>query len=139
MIFDIPRTHGERALTDRQPFDTGAPDSANPTRGSDLEQLVLELTELARMAPDRLEERIEALSLAEQVELALRLPAQERMELLLRAPMPMRLVRSLPDGDLYLTVREIGPEDSLGLLKLASAEQIHHVIDLESWRKGSLA
>ena len=114
-------------MTDRQPSESG--------RGIDLDRLVLELTELARMAPDRLERRIESLSLAEQADLTLRLPAKARLELLLHAPKPMPLVRALPDGDLYLTVREIGPEDALALLKLASADQIHHILDLESWRK----
>ena len=71
----------------------------------------------------------------EQAELALRLPPRERLTLLLHAPRPMRLVRSLPDADLYLTVREIGPADAMPLMKLASASQILHLLDLESWRR----
>jgi hypothetical protein len=47
----------------------------------------------------------------------------------------MRLVRSLPDSELYLTVRELGPYDALPLLALASHEQLTHVLDLESWRR----
>jgi hypothetical protein len=99
-----------------------------------VDQLAAELTELARMAPDRMSDRIAALSVRDQADLALRLPAKQRLELLLHAPKPMRLVRALPDGDLYLTLREIGPADAMPVLKLASAEQIHHLFDLESWR-----
>lgn len=80
-------------------------------------------------------ERLVALPIREQAELVLRLPPRQRLNPLLHAPKPMRLVRALPDGDLYLTVREIGPADAMPLLRLASAAQLRHLIDLESWRK----
>lgn len=96
--------------------------------------LASELVELARNEPDKLATRIATLTVREQAELALRLPARQRLELLLNAPQPMRLVRSLPDSDFYLTVREIGPTDALALLALGSVSQLHHVLDLESWR-----
>lgn len=101
----------------------------------ELTGLVGELGELARSAPARLAERIEALSLRQQAELALRLPAGARLELLLHAPQPMRLVRTLPDAELYLTARELGPADALPLLALSSASQLQHLVDLESWRR----
>ena len=75
------------------------------------------------------------LSLRQQAELVLRLPAEQRAAFLLDAPKPMALVRALPDGDFYLTVREVGPEGALPLLALASANQIAHLLDLESWRR----
>jgi hypothetical protein len=74
-------------------------------------------------------------SIRQQAELVLRLPAEERAKFLLEAPKPMALVRALPDSDFYLTVREIGPEGALPLLVLASASQIAHLLDLESWRR----
>jgi hypothetical protein len=43
-------------------------------------------------------------------------------------------VRALPDGEVYLTVREVGPLDAMPLLALASASQLVHILDLESWR-----
>jgi len=75
-----------------------------------------------------------SLSIREQADLILRVPAAERLKLLLDAPRPMALVRALPDGDFYLTVREVGPHDALPILALASAPQITHLLDLESWR-----
>jgi hypothetical protein len=94
-----------------------------------------ELAELARHAPGRIRGRLAGIPLEGQVELALRLPAGERLELLLHAPKPMRLVRMLPDTELYLTVREVGPTDALPLIALAAAPQLVHVVDLESWRR----
>ncbi|HEX4823695.1 MAG TPA: DUF6178 family protein [Candidatus Polarisedimenticolaceae bacterium] len=75
------------------------------------------------------------LSLREQAETVLRLASpEERLKLLLDAPKPMALVRTLPDADFHLTVREIGPQDALPLLALASSPQIAHLLDLEGWR-----
>jgi hypothetical protein len=94
-----------------------------------------ELVELARRAPDRLAERLAPLSLRAQAALALSLEPKERLELLLHAPKPLKLVRSLPESEVYMTVRELGPVDALPLIALASADQIHHLVDLESWRR----
>jgi hypothetical protein len=74
-------------------------------------------------------------TIKEQAEMVLRLPAEQRARMLLDAPKPMALVRALPDGEFYLTVREVGPQGSLPLLALASASQIAHLLDLESWRR----
>ena len=73
--------------------------------------------------------------LRQRAESVLRLPAEERARALLDADKPMALVRALPDGEFYLTVREIGPQGALSLLALASASQIAHLLDLESWRR----
>ncbi len=73
--------------------------------------------------------------LRQQAESLLRLPVVERARFLLEAEKPMALVRALPDGDFYLTVREVDPLDALPLLALASASQIAHLLDLESWRR----
>jgi len=108
-------------------------DLPESTTGS-IDRLAAELDELARHAPARLADRVAEMTVKQQAELALRLAPQQRMELLLHAPKPMRLVRSLPDFDWYITVREIGPADALALIRLASAEQMLHLFDLEAWR-----
>jgi hypothetical protein len=75
------------------------------------------------------------LDIRRQAELVLRLPAEQRAQFLLDSPKPMALVRAIPDGDFYLTVREVGPQGALPLLALASSSQIAHLLDLESWRR----
>jgi len=82
--------------------------------------------------PDK---KLPNLTIRQQAELVLRLPAEERAHFLLEAPKPMALVRALPDSDFYLTVREVGPAGALPLLVLASASQTQHLLDLESWRR----
>ena len=115
--------------------DSSEPRGSDPNREGPGEPRVDELAQLARRAPDKIRDHLEKLPLARQAEIAAQLPARERLELLLHAPLPMRLVRTLPDGDLYLTIREVGPADALPLLALASAPQLLHLIDLESWRR----
>jgi len=79
--------------------------------------------------------KLENTGLLQQADSVLRLPAEERARQLLESEKPMALVRALPDGEFYLTVREIGPQGALPLLALASASQIAHLLDLESWRR----
>lgn len=103
-------------------------------RHAKLDALASELAELAKKAPGRLAERVEELTLREQADLALRLPSRERLELLLHAEKPLALVRALPDFEVYLTVRDVGPADAMPLLSLASGGQLQHLLDLEGWR-----
>jgi hypothetical protein len=121
-------THDETQRKERH----GA--SAEGGDGGELQRLVGELLELSRKAPQELSARVARLTVREQAELALRLPPAQRVELLLHAPKPMRIVRALPDADLYLTVREVGPTDAMPVLALASSTQLQHLIDLEAWR-----
>ncbi len=110
------------------------PERAPASRPDEIDALARDLRPLVKGDPDGLKARLAALPLRNQTELALRLAPRDRLELLLHAPKPMPLVRSLPDFELYLTVREVGPLDAEPLLALASAEQLEHVVDLESWR-----
>ncbi len=75
------------------------------------------------------------LAYREEAAYALGKNGAERLEALLHADKPMQVIRSLPDQDLYLTVRQVGPMDALPILALASAAQIQHIVDLESWRQ----
>ena len=108
--------------------------SAGERSPGEAERLLARLADLARTAPNELAASVARLDVREQAELALRLPPARRIELLLHAPKPLRLVRALPDQDFYLTVREVGPADSMPVLSLASASQLIHLMDLEAWR-----
>ena len=116
------------------PEDASAPTGDPPLRARNIGELAAHLLALAGRDPEAWARRVNQLTVREQAELALHLPADKRAELVLHSPRPMRLVRALPDVDLYLTVREIGPADAGPLLALASTEQLLHLIDLESWR-----
>jgi len=65
----------------------------------------------------------------------LALPPEEALNRILSAREPAALVHSIPEPDLYLLVHDIGPEDALPLLALASDRQWEHIVDLESWAR----
>jgi hypothetical protein len=65
-------------------------------------------------------------------------PARQRMELILERPDAKDLVAAMDANDFFHTIQEIGPDDSLSLLALASLEQVNHLFDIEWWRKDTL-
>jgi hypothetical protein len=68
----------------------------------------------------------------------LRLPGKKALELILESPRPVTLVQSLAEEDLFWLVQEIGPEDALPILSLASNDQWQYLLDLELWTKDRL-
>src|SRR5438270_11676445 len=58
---------------------------------------------------------------------------KEKLDILLSAPDPEALVRSIPAQELYLALLEIGPEDAAEVVALSSPSQFRHAIDLSAW------
>lgn len=48
---------------------------------------------------------------------------------------PGELIQSFPEEDFYFLIHDIGPEDSLTLLSMASGAQWEYILDLESWQR----
>lgn len=87
------------------------------------------------MTDDKLKSLIRkrALDLQEQRRPLLGLPANQVVEKILEAEKPVELVHSFPEEDLYLLVNEIGPEDALPIISLASAKQWEYIMDMDLW------
>ncbi len=66
------------------------------------------------------------------------LPAKRRLELILERPDAQSVTAALDANDFFHTIQEIGPDDSLPLLALASLEQVNHLFDIEWWRRDTL-
>jgi hypothetical protein len=75
------------------------------------------------------------LQLQEKRRKILGLPPEKALDRILTDPQPAALVHSFPEQDFYLLVNEIGPEDSLPLLSLATNKQWEYIVDLETWQK----
>ncbi|UCG80231.1 MAG: hypothetical protein JSV60_09730 [Desulfobacterales bacterium] len=58
--------------------------------------------------------------------------------MILESPTPVTLVQSLAEEDLFWLVQEIGLEDALPILSLASNDQWQYLLDLELWTKDRL-
>ena len=63
------------------------------------------------------------------------LPPRKRMEALVEAPDAQALVRSVPAGELYTTIQEVGLADSTELVQLASPKQFQAFVDLGGWKR----
>lgn len=65
----------------------------------------------------------------------LSLPPEKALELILKSEEPAALVHSIPEQDLYFLVYDIGPEDALPLLALASGRQWEYILDHDCWQR----
>lgn len=63
------------------------------------------------------------------------LPPRKRMEALVEAPEAKALVRSVPPGELYTTIQEVGLADATELVQLASPQQFQSFLDLGAWKR----
>jgi hypothetical protein len=65
----------------------------------------------------------------------LSLPAEKALDEILDYPQTDALVHSFPPEDFYFLIHDIGIEDSLELLSLASSSQWEYILDAEMWEK----
>ena len=88
------------------------------------------------LRPDPID--LPALSVAEQAAQLVQLEATDRQEFLLSAKNGVAIVRALSSETLLYTLKEIGLHDAVGLLAMASPEQVRDLLDLDCWRKDRL-
>lgn len=53
-------------------------------------------------------------------------------------PQPAALVHAFPEEDLYFLIHEVGPQDALPLMALASGKQLEYLLDQEIWQRDRL-
>ena len=61
------------------------------------------------------------------------LPPEKALERILDAAEPAALVHSFPEQDLHFLIHDIGDQDALPLLSLASDRQWEYFLDMETW------
>ncbi|MFZ0134929.1 MAG: DUF6178 family protein [Desulfobacterales bacterium] len=66
------------------------------------------------------------------------LSPEDAMQRILESAQPAALVHSFPEQDLHFLIHDIGPEDALPLLALASDRQWEYLLDTETWRRDRL-
>ena len=74
-------------------------------------------------------------SLAEERKKIISLPTEKVVDRILNSSQPSALVHSFPEEDLYLLIQDIGPQDSLPILSLASDKQWEYLLDMDLWDK----
>ena len=66
------------------------------------------------------------------------LAPEKALDRIVDAENPMALVHAFSEQDFHLLVHDIGPEDSLPLLSLASDRQWEYIVDAEVWDRDRL-
>ncbi len=65
----------------------------------------------------------------------LSLPPHDALNALVEAPQAVPLVHSFPEEDLFLLMHDIGPDDFLPILAMATNRQWEYLLDMEVWQK----
>jgi hypothetical protein len=76
-----------------------------------------------------------ALTFAERLEMVRAAHSRQKYELILEANEPEELVRRLSAQEIYLMVKELGPEDVPEVFGLVSTDQFTTFLDLDCWRQ----
>ena len=74
-------------------------------------------------------------NLAETKNKIVSMQSEQALETILSAPSPAALIHSFGKQDFYFLIHDIGIEDSIELLSLASADQWEYIMDMETWEK----
>ena len=78
-------------------------------------------------------------NLNKQRKAILSLPAEKALDRIFDSPHPAAIVHSFPEEDFYFFINDIGVEDSLQLLSLASDKQREYIFDIEAWEKDRIS
>ena len=73
--------------------------------------------------------------LADERKQILALEGKQALDAILDHPQPNALVHSFAEEDLAFLIHDIGPEDSLDLISMASDRQLDYIFDIEIWEK----
>ena len=76
--------------------------------------------------------------LAESRKQILGLPADKALAAIVKHPQPAALVHSFPEADLHFLLHDIGLDNALPLLALASNRQWEYLMDMEIWNRDQL-
>jgi hypothetical protein len=65
-------------------------------------------------------------------------PAEQAMTAIFDHPQPAALIHSFAEEDLHFLIHDIGPDDALPLIALASNRQWEYLLDMETWNRDQL-
>ena len=87
-----------------------------------------------RTQPRKVEDILSSLSVEEQVRNILGLDPHLQQNLLILSEKAVQVTQSLPVEELYNLIKEVGKEDSLLVLSMASPDQLQYIFDVEWWQ-----
>lgn len=88
--------------------------------------------------PKEAQRLFQSLSPEQQLEFVLHKRGKERVQTIFLSEHPESLVQSLPEQEVFLTVKEVGEKDCLELIALTTPEQFQYLLDLEFWKRDQI-
>jgi len=76
--------------------------------------------------------------LLEQRRKLLSMPAEKALDEILEAPDALPLVHSFSGEDFYFLIHDIGLDDALPILSMASSSQWEYILDVEGWQRDNV-
>ncbi len=131
-----PLKHEDTALIKTHFPGKHLPNILSETRRTYLSELTYDL--ILSLPKDQAERRMNRLALADQISLVLLAPWEKRQEIIILSENARQVVRALPVEELFWTIKAVGPRDATHILRLASAEQLQFIFDLDWWLKAEL-
>ncbi|MFH2067196.1 MAG: DUF6178 family protein [Pseudomonadota bacterium] len=77
--------------------------------------------------------------LLEQRRRLLSMPAEKALDAIMDAPDPLPLVHSFSGEDFYFFIHDIGIDDALPILSMASKSQWEYILDVEIWQRDRIS
>ncbi len=93
---------------------------------------------LVRKDPESARRILDSLHMEDRAILISRLSGRDRLDMILLSSDADDLVKELPEPEFWITVKQLGEDDSLEILRMARPGQIQHIFDLEWWHKDKL-
>lgn len=90
--------------------------------------------EWVKTQPRKVEDILSGLSVEEQARTILGLDPHLQQQLLMLSEKAVEVTQSLPVEEAYNLIQEVGKEDSLLILSMASADQLQYMFDVEWWQ-----
>lgn len=92
-------------------------------------------TQISELSDHDLAKRLDHLGLEDQVELFLWSDWRNRLRIVKLSNMAPDLVRSLPEEEVFMTIKGVGVEDALPILVHTTETQIRFILDVEIWKR----
>jgi len=107
---------------------------------------VVELAEFKNISAEKLlklpqnsaEKLFNSLSIDKKAAIVISAPFENRIDLILMSDDSKALVQSLPEEEVYWTIKERGRTDSLAIISRTSHEQFQYLIDVDCWNRDEI-
>lgn len=83
----------------------------------------------------RIIESFNRLSVEKKADVFRQLSATARRDLIESVPRPQEIIRRVSEEEMFFTIKELGEENALSLVRLTTSRQLTYLLDIDLWKK----